>query len=57
MTTKIVVSQFKSHCLEITEKLKKNGDSIIITKRDKEVNFILPINNNKNNLIIENAKK
>ena len=53
----MVMSPFKSHCLEITEKLRKNGDSIIITKRDKEVNFILPINNNKNNLIIENAKK
>lgn len=52
----MVMSPFKSHCLEITEKLRKNGDSIIITKRDKEANLILPINN-KNNLIIGNAKK
>lgn len=36
MATKIAISQFKSHCLEIIEKLQTNKESIIITKRDKQ---------------------
>jgi len=37
MTTKIAISQFKSHCLEIIDKLQTNKESIIITKRDKPI--------------------
>jgi antitoxin (DNA-binding transcriptional repressor) of toxin-antitoxin stability system len=47
MSTKIAISQFKSHCLEIIEKLQTNGQSVIITKRDKAVAKVLPINNKK----------
>ncbi|HJD56337.1 MAG TPA: type II toxin-antitoxin system Phd/YefM family antitoxin [Rickettsia endosymbiont of Pyrocoelia pectoralis] len=50
MTTKIAISQFKSHCLEIIEQLQINGNSIIITKRDKEVAQLLPINTKKTSL-------
>lgn len=44
MSSKIAISQFKSHCLEIIEKLQTNGQSVIITKRDKEIAKVLPIN-------------
>lgn len=37
MTLVIAISQFKSHCLEIIEKLQTNGQSIIITKRNKPI--------------------
>lgn len=47
MSTKIAISQFKSHCLEIIEKLQSNGQSVIITKRDKAVAKVLPIDNKK----------
>ena len=47
MATKIAISQFKSHCLEIIEKLQTDKESIIITKRDREVAQILPINTKK----------
>jgi len=47
MSTKIAISQFKSHCLEIIEKLQTNGQSIIITKRDKAVAKVLPIDSKK----------
>ncbi|MGX6960640.1 MAG: type II toxin-antitoxin system Phd/YefM family antitoxin [Rickettsia endosymbiont of Pentastiridius leporinus] len=50
MATKIAISQFKSHCLEIIEQLQTNGNSIIITKRDKEVAQLLPINTKKTSL-------
>nr|WP_238375563.1 type II toxin-antitoxin system Phd/YefM family antitoxin [Rickettsia massiliae] len=43
----IAISQFKSHCLAIIEKLQTDKESIIITKRDKEVAQILPINTKK----------
>lgn len=47
MSNKISISQFKSHCLEIIEKLQSNGQSIIITKRDKAVAKVLPIDSKK----------
>ena len=47
MTTKIAISQFKSHCLEIIEKLQTDKESIIITKRDKAVAKVLPIDSKK----------
>ncbi len=33
MTTKIAISEFKHHCLEILNNLEKNRDTIIVTKR------------------------
>jgi hypothetical protein len=36
-STKIAISQFKAHCLEIIGKLQANQQPIIITKRDKIV--------------------
>jgi antitoxin (DNA-binding transcriptional repressor) of toxin-antitoxin stability system len=47
MSTKIAISQFKSHCLEIIEKLQINGQSIIITKRNKEIAKVSPIDTKK----------
>ena len=47
MTIKIAISQFKSHCLAIIEKLQTDKESIIITKRDRKVAQILPINTKK----------
>lgn len=43
MTTVIAISQFKSHCLEIIEKLQSNKQSIIITKRNKPIAKVEPI--------------
>ena len=37
MTITIAISQFKSHCLEIIDKLQNNQETIIITKRDKPI--------------------
>ncbi len=37
MTITIAISQFKSHCLEIIDKLQTNQETIIITKRDKPI--------------------
>ncbi len=47
MSTKIAISQFKSHCLAIIEKLQINQQPIIITKRNKEIAQVLPINTDK----------
>ncbi|MDR0773997.1 MAG: type II toxin-antitoxin system Phd/YefM family antitoxin [Rickettsia sp.] len=47
MSTKIAISQFKSHCLEIIEKLQVNGQSVIITKREKAIAKVLPIDTKK----------
>jgi hypothetical protein len=47
MSTKIAISKFKSHCLEIIDKLQTNGQTIIITKRDKAIAQVLPIDNKK----------
>ncbi|WP_341789156.1 MULTISPECIES: type II toxin-antitoxin system Phd/YefM family antitoxin [unclassified Rickettsia] len=47
MSTKIAISYFKSHCLEIIDKLQTDKESIIITKRDKAVAQILPMDNKK----------
>ena len=37
MPTKIAISYFKSHCLEIIDKLQTSNQSIIITKRAKPI--------------------
>ena len=37
MTITIAISQFKSQCLEIIDKLQNNQETIIITKRDKPI--------------------
>ena len=37
MTTQIAISQFKSHCLEIIDKMQISQEIIIITKRDKPI--------------------
>lgn len=50
MTTKIAISQFKSHCLEIIEKLHTSQQSIIITKRDKPIAKVVPFDTTKASL-------
>lgn len=47
MSTKIAISQFKAHCLEIIEKLQTSGQSVIITKRDKAIAKVLPMDTKK----------
>ncbi len=47
MITKIAVSYFKAHCLEIFENLQTSQNSMIITKRDKPIAKIIPINSEK----------
>ncbi|WP_375319123.1 type II toxin-antitoxin system Phd/YefM family antitoxin [Candidatus Tisiphia endosymbiont of Oplodontha viridula] len=43
MYTKITISQFKSHCLEVIEKLQVNQQPVIITKRNKPVAKVVPL--------------
>lgn len=43
MLNKIAISQFKSHCLEIIDKLQTSQQSVIITKRNKPVAKIVAI--------------
>jgi len=50
MTTKIAISQFKAHCLEIIDKLQSNHESIIITKRDKPIARIIPLETIKSSI-------
>jgi len=50
MSIRIAISQFKSHCLEIIEKLQTDHQPIIITKRDKPVARIVPFEVTKTSL-------
>ena len=50
MSQNIAISQFKAHCLEIINKLPIDGQDIIITKRDKPIAKLIPINNTKTSL-------
>jgi prevent-host-death family protein len=47
MSTKIAISQFKAHCLGIIEKLQANKQPIIITKRDKPIAKVVPLDTTK----------
>lgn len=47
MSTKIAISQFKSHCLEIIKKLQISEESVIITKRDKPIAKVVPVDRTK----------
>ncbi len=47
MSTKIAISQFKSHCLEVIEKLQVNQQPVIITKRNKPVAKVVPLDTTK----------
>lgn len=44
MTNIMAISEFKSHCLEVIEKLQTNKQSIIITKRNKPIARVEAIN-------------
>jgi antitoxin (DNA-binding transcriptional repressor) of toxin-antitoxin stability system len=50
MSTRIAISQFKSHCLEIIDKIQVSHESIIITKRDKPIAKIVPFDTTKASL-------
>lgn len=50
MIKKIAISQFKSHCLELIEKLQTDHQSIVITKRDKPIAKVIPFDNKKTSL-------
>ena len=47
MDIKIAISQFKAHCLEIIEKLQTDHQPVIITKRDKPIAKVVPLDNQK----------
>ena len=47
MSKKIAISQFKAHCLEIIESLQSDHQPIIITKRDKPIAKVMPLENEK----------
>jgi prevent-host-death family protein len=47
MRIKVAISQFKAHCLEIIEKLQTDHQPVIITKRDKPVAKVVPLDNQK----------
>ena len=47
MSTKIAISQFKSHCLEIIAKLQNDQQPIIITKRDKPIAKVVSLHSNQ----------
>lgn len=51
MATKIAISHFKSHCLEIIDKLQNNQQSIIITKRKKPVARVVPFDSPKASIL------
>ncbi|PCJ29817.1 MAG: antitoxin [Rickettsiales bacterium] len=42
MSNQMAISKFKSHCLEILEKLEKSKSSIILTKHNKPIATISP---------------
>ena len=42
MKTRIAISEFKSHCLEILKELEKSKSSIVITKRNKPIATVSP---------------
>ncbi len=50
MITRIAISRFKSHCLQIMEELQTKHQSIIITKRDKPIAQITPFDTKKKSL-------
>jgi len=43
METKVAISEFKTHCLEILKDLGKDNSSIIITKRDRPIAKVSPL--------------
>lgn len=47
MPKKIAISKFKAHCLEIIETLQSDHQPIIITKRDKPIARVMPLENEK----------
>lgn len=47
MATKIAISQFKAHCVEIIEKVQADHQPVIITARGKPIAKVVPLNNNK----------
>jgi len=50
MSNQMAISKFKSHCLEVLDKLEKSKSSIIITKRNKPIATISPFVRKKESL-------
>ncbi len=44
---KVAISKFKAQCLEIIENLQSDHQPIVITKRDKPVAKVLPLDSEK----------
>lgn len=47
MHKKIAISKFKAQCLEIIENIQSDREPIVITKRDKPVARVLPLDSEK----------
>jgi len=45
MQTEIAITEFKTHCLNLINKLQHSKHSIIITKHDKPVAKLMPLHN------------
>ncbi len=47
MHKKVAISEFKAKCLEIIDNLQSDREPIVITKRDKPVARVVPLDNEK----------
>jgi prevent-host-death family protein len=43
MYKKVAISKFKAHCLEIIKNLQSDHQPVIITKRDKPIARVMPL--------------
>ncbi len=50
MYKKIAISKFKAHCLEIIENLQSDHQPVVITKRDKPIARVMPLDSEKASL-------
>ena len=50
MENKITISYFKTHCLKIFDDIQKTHQTITVTKRDKPIAKIEPINHKSSSL-------
>ena len=50
MSSKVAISEFKSHFLEILKNLEKSKTSIIITKRNKPIAMVSPFHKKKDSI-------
>ncbi len=47
MYKKVAISKFKAHCLQIIDNLQSDHQPIVITKRDKPIARLMPLDSEK----------